>query len=181
MFKKANVVVILLMLFSMTAVSAGVREIVLSSAVPGLGQLYGGGKTDKIIGLGFMGAEILAIHFCVDNLSLYNSLSQDTQNLKKQINTQTNNSYDQNVKSQAQWQNSYDQAKKKDQLKMPLLGAVIGVWVLNVAEVVLFPPAGKEAPAAPAPEQQKSSLQNSMDYQLVYINAQPQLLLTYRF
>jgi hypothetical protein len=181
MFNQIKRLTIAGLLVLVTLAGAGVREIALSTAVPGLGQLYGGGTRDKIVGLSFMGAEIVALHLVFNQISQYNSLCQETENLQKMMTVETNNSYDQLVVARANWKKSYDDAFEAEKMIMPLVGVAVGIWALNVAEVFLFPPSPKETPAATPSPEKTSLLRNSIDCQLVYKNDQPQLLFTYSY
>jgi hypothetical protein len=167
----------LLLVAGVAAASAGTREIVLSSAMPGLGQLYGGGKTEKFVGLGFMAAEVVALHIYFNTLSQYNSLCQDTRNLKKELEVQTANNHDAMVIAQANWQKSHDDAVSKEKMLLPLLGVAAGIWVANVAQVVLFPSAKNQAPASPAEPQSG----RTWDCKFALKDAQPHMFVQYNF
>jgi hypothetical protein len=181
MFIRIKSITVLLLIVLVTGASAGMREMALSTAVPGLGQLSGGSTRGKIVGLSFMGAEVVALHLLFNQVSQYNSLCQETENLQKQMTVETNSGYDKLMVARANWKKCYTDAQEAKKMVMPLVGIAVGIWALNVVEVYMFPPVSQEAPAAPSPEDKTSSLRNTIDCQLVCRNAQPQLFFTYSF
>lgn len=179
MLKRFVTLSLTVLLVSGSLALAGTREIILSAAIPGLGQLYGGSRYK---GLGFMAAEIVAVHLYFNNLSLYNSLCQDTRNIYEDMRIEKNKSYERMTVLEGNWRESYDNAQDRKGLVMPLLGAVAGVWVLNLADVIVFPPARPAAePSEPGKEDDLESLRNSLDYRLALKNNNPHVMVTYKF
>ncbi len=93
-----------------------------------------------------------------------------------------NKSYDRMIVLKGNWNDSYDKALDREGMIMPLLGAVAAVWIINIADVIVFPPSKPTAePEAPAEEEELESLRNSLDYRLVFKHKSPHVMLTYKF
>ena len=115
-----------------------------SLILPGMGQMASGGH-HVYIGLGFLCAEVAAIHAVFNAMSKADTYQEETVIYQRQYDLAT--SYDERLALRTQWDRAYTNADTKSKEMMLWATLAGGIWAANALEAFFFSPSREEEAA----------------------------------
>jgi hypothetical protein len=136
------VVGVIALAMSSQSLGADAGRIIRSVAFPGMGQLGDGmgelGNGYTLKGLCFMTVEVVALSFTVAEAAKSNSYARQTAYLE--VDYHLASRYEDRLQKYNAWQAAFDNSGKSKTMTMVYGGAAAGIWLLNIADVLIFAP-----------------------------------------
>jgi len=178
-FTMGTVIILLLMSYENFA---GNKELLMSLAVPGLGQLSAG---SKIKGLSFMALQAVTLHYFINQNSLYRSHNQNITNRQRSLAELQGNSYLDMQGDSISMEKSYQEAQDLESMAFTILPAITAlVWAANVVDIFLFPPTTKAKESEDEEdeeEEEEGFILKDFDYKLTSTGKNMKCILYYNF